>query len=94
LTNGFIYSGEEVKFKIALTDDGYVLEKRVKGKLVGEVQFDSKIAAITAKYRHIIAKELGAKFNEQGFWSYDTIPRENRAIAEELQLRKRLINVS
>ncbi len=86
--NEFKYSGKEVKFKLAVTDDGYVLLKYIKGKLIAKEVFKDKITAKCAKFKHEIARELGAKFNKQGYWAMETIPVKNRPRAQEIMNNK------
>lgn len=80
----FKYFGKQVKFKAVKGDDGYYLKIYILGKLASKIRFNDKVGVLCAKFKHLIARELGAKFNSQGNWCWDTIPRENRQRATEI----------
>lgn len=84
----FKYFGSQVKFKLAITDEGYALLKYINGKLVAKEVFKDKITAKCAKFKHEIARELGAKFNSKGYWAMETIPVKNRLRAREIMNNK------
>lgn len=59
-------------------DNGYNLRVYINNVEVKRVYFVDKIALKCAKFKHEMARDLGARFDKGGYWRFDTVPYKNR----------------